>query len=86
MVAWISANLWQNELFADDVTGLIVTPKYIAQQTLPGVPAVVIACVKAVAFNYAMIVNAFVTNAVKTAEIHSWWYEEIAWIDPVHRN
>jgi hypothetical protein len=25
-------------------------------------------------------------NAVKTAEIHSWWYEEIAMIDPAERN
>jgi hypothetical protein len=30
-----------------------------------------------------MFVNPFATNAVKTAQIHSWWYEEIARIDPV---
>jgi len=29
-----------------------------------------------------MILNPFVMNAVKTAQIYSWWYEEMARIDP----
>jgi len=46
----------------------------------------VMACVKPIAINYGMFVNPFATNAVKTAQIHSWWYEEIARIDPAQRN
>jgi len=46
----------------------------------------VMAHVKPIANNYAMFVNPLATNAVKTAQIHSWWYEEIAWIDPAQRN
>jgi len=44
------------------------------------------ACVKPIAINSVMLVNPFATNAVKTAQIHSWWYEEIARIDPAQRN
>jgi len=46
----------------------------------------VMARVKPIAINYAMFVNPFATNVVKTAQIHSWWYEEIARIDPAQRN
>jgi len=46
----------------------------------------VMAHVKPIAINYAMFVNHFAKNAVKTAQIHSWWYEEIARIDPAKRN
>jgi hypothetical protein len=46
----------------------------------------VMACVKPIVINYTKIVNPFATNAVKTAQIHSWWYEEIARIDPAQRN
>jgi hypothetical protein len=41
--------------------------------------------VKPIAINYAMFVNPFATNVVKTAQIHSWWYEEIARIEPAQR-
>ena len=46
----------------------------------------VMARVKPIAINYVMFVNRVATNAVKTAQIHSWWYEEIARIDPAQRN
>ena len=59
---------------------------YNAQTTLSGVPAMVMAGVMPIAINYAMLVDIFATNAVKTAQIHSWWYEEIARIDPAQRN
>jgi len=68
------------------VTGLIVGTEYNAQTMLPGVPAMVMSHVKPIAINYVMFVNSFATNAVKTAQIHSWWYEEIARIDPTQRN
>jgi hypothetical protein len=42
----------------------------------------VIACGKLLAMNYAMLVNPFAMNEVKTNPIDSWWYEEIARIDP----
>jgi len=86
LVAWKAGNLWQYEPFVDDVTGLIVGAKYNTQTTLSGIPAMVMAHVKPITLNYAMFVNPFATNAVKTAQIHSWWYEEIARIDPARRN
>jgi len=45
----------------------------------------VMACVKPTVINYAKCVNPFATNTVKTAQIHSWWYEEITRIDPAQR-
>jgi len=42
--------------------------------------------VKPLAINHTMFVNPIAMNAVKTAQIHSWWYEEIASIDPCQRN
>jgi len=68
------------------VTGLIVGTEYNAQTTLSGILAMVMARVKPIAINYAMFVNPFATNAVKTTQIHSWWYEEITRIDPAQRN
>jgi hypothetical protein len=68
------------------VTGLIVGAEYNAQTTLSGVPAMVMAHVKPIAINYVMFVNPFAPNAVKTAQIHSWWYKEIARIDPAQTN
>jgi hypothetical protein len=56
------------------VTGLIVGTEYNAQTTISGVPVLVMVCVKPVTINYAMFVNTFATNAVKTAQIHRWWY------------
>jgi len=46
----------------------------------------IMACVKPIARRYEMFVNPFATNAVKTTQIHSWWYEEIARMDPAQRN
>jgi hypothetical protein len=86
LVAWKAGNLWGYEPFVDDVTGLIVGAEYNAQTTLSGVPAMVTACVKPIAINYAMFVNPFAMNAVPTAQIHSWWHDEIARIDPAQRN
>ena len=86
MVALKGGNLWRYEQFVDDVTGLIVGAEYNAQTTLSGVVAMIIALVKPIAINYAMIVNPFAMNAVKTAKIHSWRYDEIARIDPAQRN
>jgi len=68
------------------VTGLTIGAGYNAQTTLSGIPAMVRAYVKPIAVNYAMIVNPFATNAVKTTHIHSWWYEEITRSDPAQRN
>lgn len=36
--------------------------------------------------NYAMFVYPFAMNTVKTNQIHSWWYEHVARIDPAHQN
>jgi len=44
------------------------------------------ACVKPIGINYAMFMNPFAMNAVKTAQIYSWWYEEIAKADQAQRN
>jgi hypothetical protein len=68
------------------VTGLIVGAEYNAQTTLLGVPAMVMSRVTPIAINYDTFVNPVATNAVKTAQIHNWWYEEIARIDPAQRN
>jgi len=68
------------------VTGLIVGAEYKPQTTLSGVPAMVMAHVRPIAINYAMFMNPFATNAVKTTQIHRWWYEEITRIDPAQRN
>ena len=46
----------------------------------------VMARVKPLAIICALFVNPFATNSVKTMQIHSWWYEEKARIDPAQRN
>jgi len=86
LVASKAGNLWRFEPFVDDVKGLIVGAKYNTPTTLSGLLAMVISHVKPIAINYAMIVNPFATNAVKTVQIRSWWYEKIARIDPAQRN
>jgi len=68
------------------VTGLIVSTVYNAQTTLSGVVVILIACARTIALNYAMFGNPVAMKAVKTAEIHSWWYDIIARIDPAQRN
>jgi hypothetical protein len=66
--------------------GLIVGPEYNAQPILSGVAAMVMACVKPIAINYAKFVNPFATNAVITTHIYSCWYVEITRINPAQRN
>jgi len=68
------------------VTGLIIGAEYNAQKTVSGVPAMGMACVMPIGINYVMFVNLFATNAVKTPQIHSWWYGKIARIYPEQRN
>jgi len=46
----------------------------------------VMARVKPIASNNSMCVNPFAMNAVMTAQIHSWWSEEIGSINPAPRN
>jgi len=41
---------------------------------------------KPITISYVMLVNSFAINAVKTIQIHSWWYEEITKVDPAQRN
>jgi len=86
LVTWKAGNLWRYEPVDVDMTGLTVGAEYNTQTTLSGIPAIVMAGVNPIAINYAMFVNPFGTNAVKTAQIHSLQYKEIARIDPVQRN
>jgi hypothetical protein len=67
LVGWKAGNLWQYEPFVDNVTGLIVGVEYNAQITFSGVLVMVMAYVKLIVINYAMFVNPFAMNAVKTA-------------------
>jgi len=60
------------------MTGLMSSTVYNTLATLSGIPAMVMAYVKPKAINYGMVVNLFATNAVKTAQVHFCWYEEIA--------
>jgi len=46
----------------------------------------VMAHVQPRAINDAMFVITFATNAVKTFQIHCWWHEDIAMVDPAQRN
>jgi len=85
LVAWKSGNLWRWEPVDDDMTGFIVSAQYNTQSTLSGVAVIIMACVKCIVINHPIIENPFTMNAVKTAQIHSSWYEEIAWIDPAQR-
>lgn len=82
MFAWKAGNPWWYKPCVDDVTGLIIGAEYNAQKTVSGVPAMGMACVMPIGINYVMFVNLFATNAVKTPQIHSWWYKDIARIDP----
>jgi len=67
------------------VTGVIVGTDFNMQTTLSGVPVMVMACVEHLAIKCAMFVTPFATNPVKTAQIHSWWYEEISRIGSAQR-
>ena len=85
MVAWKVGNLWRYDPIVDDVTSLIVGVEYNIQTTVSGILVMVMSCVKPIAIHEAMFVNAFATKAVKTTQIHCWWYEEIARIDAGQR-
>jgi len=85
LVAWNAGNLWPYEPIVDYMTNCIVGAEYSTQRTISGIPAMVMASVKTIATNYAMFVNPFAMNAVKTAQMHSWWYEEITRINPAQR-
>jgi hypothetical protein len=68
------------------MTGLIVGPDYNSQTTLSGIPVMVMARVNPIAINYGMFVHPLATNAVKTAQIDCWWYEDITGMDTAQRN
>jgi hypothetical protein len=70
----------------DEATGQVVGTEYGIQQTISGVEALVLAEVKPIAGRYAMFNNPFATNAVKTAQIHSWWYHYVTKVNPAKRN
>jgi len=86
LAAYVTGNLWWFEHTIDDVTGLIVIKEYNSQTTLAHIAAMVMARMKPIAIKCAMLVNPFVINVVKTVQIQSCWYEEIARIDPAPRN
>lgn len=71
LVAWIAGILWRDEPWVDHLTDLIVSAEYNAQATLSVVHAILMACGKHIAINYAMCVNPFATNLVKTTQVHS---------------
>jgi hypothetical protein len=60
--------------------------EYNAQTTLASDLSLVIAHEEPSAINYVMSVKPCAVNAVKTAQIHSSWYEENARTDLVQRN
>jgi len=66
LVEWIAGNLWRYEPFVDDLTGLIIGAEHNAQTPPSGVTAMVMAYVKPRAVHYAMFMNPFATNVVKT--------------------
>jgi len=86
LVAWKTRNLSWYESFVDDVTGLIVGTEYNAQTTFSDIPPMVLAQVHPIVINYAIFVNPITINVVKSPQIHSWCYEEIARIAPAQRN
>ena len=86
LVAWKAENQGHYEPCIDHVTGLMVRTVYDSEIALCHFPAIIMAHVKPRGINYSMSVNLFATNAVKTAQMLSWWHEEIARIDPAQRN
>jgi len=63
-----------------------VGAEYNAQTTLPGIPAMVMACVKPVGTKYAMFVHRVATEVLKMAQMCSWWHEETTRIDTAQRD
>ena len=86
LVAWQAGNLSRDEPSVGNIIRLIVGAEYNTQTTLSGIPAMAMAHVQPLALDYAMFVNPFATNAVKTIQIHYCWYEEIARIDTAQKN
>lgn len=66
-VAWKAQNLCQFEPIVEDIAGIIVGAEYNAETMLSGVPVIVKACGKPSYSHYAMLVNRFATNAVKSS-------------------
>jgi hypothetical protein len=64
----------------------MVGAEYGIQQMLSSVDTYVLSEVKPITGRYAMLNNTFATNAVKTAQIHSWWYHYVTKVDPAMRN
>ena len=86
LVTWRAGHVWRYKHCVDDVTVLIVSAEYNAQTTHSCLSAMLMARVNPIVINYAMFLNPFATNAVTTAQIQSWWSEDIARIDPAQRN
>jgi len=87
LVVWKARYLWWYEPFVNYVTDLVVDAAYNAQTTPSGILAMVMSCVKHIPIkNTVMIMNPLATYVVKTTQIHSWWYEEIARINLDQRN
>jgi hypothetical protein len=70
-VAWKASNLWRYQSFFHDVTGFILSTKYITHTTISVVLAIIIACIKPVHVSYAMLLNPFPKNVGKATQIHS---------------
>ena len=83
---WKGGNLGRYESFIEDVTCGIVGAEYHCQTTLSVISATVLTHVTPIAMNHVKFVNPRAMNAVKTAQIHTSWYEDIGRIDSAQRN
>lgn len=81
LIVWKAGKRWRNEHWVDNVTGRIVPAEYQSQPPLQPVPVIIMVCVKGIDTDYAMYVNFLTTHTVKTVQICSWWYEDIARMD-----
>jgi hypothetical protein len=68
------------------VTGFIVIGDYNTETTLSGILSMIMAHVKPAGTNFAIIVILYATNVAKTAQIHTWWYQDTTCMDPAQRN
>lgn len=76
----------QHQPAVDDDTCLIACAQCSVLLILPCIYTMGMAHGKPITIRYVMLVNSFATNAVKTIQIYSWWYEEITMIQPVQKN
>jgi len=86
LIPWRAGSVRRYKLFVQVVTGLIMSREYNANTTLSGIQAMVMLHLKFIPIHYTIVVNPFAKNAVKTAQICSCWYEEIARMDPAQGN